>query len=261
MIRDFAAADGVTLRCSAGVSVVDIDTHSLQLGPTVELLTFRRRSLPLNVDLRLRGGGSPLSLAIRKMPSTAAWAYRTSGPVGALRVQAGYQSNCDDIVQQQFLMDVLKRLELDGLPKSSAQALTGAVGELIDNIGEHAGPQGDALAAFEITRGSLWLAIGDSGIGALATYREIPTIQSAGHALEMAVIEHRSSTGDPERGFGFRRVLSALRSMDAALRVRSGDASLEIEGPGSSGRWILREQQHLQGFVVSFHVRWDTWKS
>ena len=176
--------------------------------------------------------------------------------MGALRVRAGPPSNDDDIVQQQFLMDVRKRLELAGVPNLSCQALTGAAGELIDNIGQHAGPQCEALAAFEISAGSVWLAIGDSGVGAWQTYRAMPEVQSARHALEAAVIEHRSSTGDPTRGLGFRQVLRALRSMDAALRVRSGDASLEIEGVGGAGSWVSREQQHLQGFVVSAHVRW-----
>ena len=61
--------------------------------------------------------------------SAIAWntqAYRTSDSIGVLRVQAGHPSNVDDIVQQQFLMDIRKRLEQEGVPKSSAQALTGA---------------------------------------------------------------------------------------------------------------------------------------
>jgi len=239
------------------VGLTEVDGSTLQLGPLVELLTFRRRSVPASAELKLQGKGTSLSVALNGMPADAAWAYRTMEAVGALRVQAGHPSNDDDIVQQQFLMDIRKRLELEGVPKSSCQALTGAAGELIDNIGQHAGPQCEALAAFEISAGSFWLTIGDSGIGALATYRAMPEVQSARHALEAAVVEHRSSTGDPTRGLGFKQVLKALRSMDAALRVRSGDASLEIEGVGGSGNWVSREQQHLQGFVVSAHVRWD----
>lgn len=256
MIKDFAASDRITLRCSKIQGCTEVDARTLHLGPSIELLTFRRRSLPPGAELKLLGNGTPLSIALKAMPSDTAWAYRTSGSIGALRVQAGRPSNADDIVQQQFLMDIRKRLELEGVPKSSAQALTGAAGELIDNIGQHAGPQGEALAAFDITQGSFWLAVGDSGVGALATYSAMREVQSARQALEVAVVEHRSSTGDPARGLGFRRVLGALRSMDAALRVRSGDASLEIEGTGGSGNWMSREQQHLRGFVVSAHVQW-----
>lgn len=257
MIRGFAASDSVTLRCRKVLGLTEVDTRKLQLGPLVELLSFRRRSVPAGAELKLLGNGTPLSAALKAMPPDTAWAYRISGSVGALRVQAGRPSDGDDIVQQQFLMDIRKQLELDGVSKSSAQALTGAAGELIDNIGQHAGPQCEALAAFEITPGSLWLAVGDSGVGALATYSTMPEVQSARQALEMGVVEHRSSTGDPTRGLGFRQVLGALRSMDAMLRVRSGDASLEIEGVSGSGRWMSREQQHLCGFVVSAHVRWS----
>ena len=117
------------------------------------------------------------------------------------------------------------------------------------------------MAAFDITPGNFWLAVGDSGVGALATYSAMPEVQSARQALDAAVVEHRSSTGDPARGLGFRQVLGALRSMDAALRVRSGDASLEIEGVGGSGNWVSREQQQLCGFVVSAHVRWGAQRS
>ena len=256
MIQDFAAADRATLRCSRVLGLTEVDASAVALGPLVELLTFRRRSVPANSELKLSGNGTHLSIALKAMHADAAWAYQTSGAVGALRLQPGRPSNDDDIVQQQFLMDIRKRLEIDGVSKSSCQALTGAAGELIDNIGQHAGPQGEALAAFEISAGSFWLTVGDSGVGALATYAAMQDVQTARQAMEAAVIAHRSSTGDPARGLGFQQVLNALRSMDAALRVRSGDASLEIEGAGGSGSWMSREQQHLQGFVVSAHVRW-----
>jgi hypothetical protein len=261
VIRDFAISDRITLRCSKSSGCTEVDARTLQLGPSIELLAFRRRSIPPGAELKLMGNGTSLSKALKAMPSDTAWAYRTSGSTGALRVQAGRPSDVDDIVQQQFLMDIRKRLEQEGIPRSSAQALTGAAGELIDNIGQHAGTRCEALAAFDITPGNLWLAVGDSGVGALATYRAMPEVQSARQALEVAVVEHRSSTGDPARGLGFRQVLGALRSMDAALRVRSGDASLEIEGIGGSGNWVSREQQQLCGFVVSAHVRWGAQRS
>ena len=261
MIRDFAVSDIITLMCSKTLGCTEVDARTLQLGPSIELLAFRRRSIPPGAELKLMGHGTPLSTALKAMPSDTAWAYRTSDSIGVLRVQAGHPSNVDDIVQQQFLMDIRKRLEQEGVPKSSAQALTGAAGELIDNIGQHAGTQCEALAAFDITPGNFWLAVGDSGVGALATYSAMPEVQSARQALDAAVVEHRSSTGDPARGLGFRQVLGALRSMDAALRVRSGDASLEIEGVGGSGNWVSREQQQLCGFVVSAHVRWGAQRS
>ena len=125
--------------CSQALGCTEVDARTLQLGPSIELLAFRRRSIPPGAELKLMGHGTPLSTALKAMPSDTAWAYRTSDSIGVLRVQAGHPSNVDDIVQQQFLMDIRKRLEQEGVPKSSAQALTGAAGELIDNIGQHAG--------------------------------------------------------------------------------------------------------------------------
>jgi hypothetical protein len=47
-----------------------------------------------------------------------------------------------------------------------------------------------------------------------------------------------------------------MLTLDAAFRVRSDDASIEIEGASSGANWVVRDQDMLSGFVVSLHVRW-----
>lgn len=257
MLKDFTASDLTTLRCTKVSGVTEINAASLQLGPLVELLTFGRRSLPRVAELSFVETDCRLFTAIAMMPPDSAWAYKTIDGVGALRVRAGKPNVNDDVVQQQFLMDIRVRLEQHGVPITAAKALTGAAGELIDNIGEHAGSDAQAIAAFDISQGSLWLSMGDCGKGVLATYNSMPDIQNSSQALNAAVIKNRSSTGDSARGNGFKSVLRALQNMDASVRVRSDNASVEYEGMAGSGRWFEREQTHLRGFVVSAHIRWN----
>jgi hypothetical protein len=200
MNQSFAVSDRTTLRCSQVPGLTEVDVASLELGPLVELWIFRRRSLPEGANLKLRGAGVALSEALKGMPSGSVWAYRKAKGCSVLRVKAGAPSDEDDLVQQQFLLDIRKELERHGAGTSAAQALTGAAGELIDNVGEHAGSDCEALAAFQISSGSMWLSVGDSGKGVLATYNTTPEISSAQDALSAAVLQHRSSTGDPARG-------------------------------------------------------------
>ena len=192
MLKDFIASDITTLRCAKVSGVTEVNAASLPLGPLVELITFGRRSLPEGAELCFVETGCRLFAATAKMPTGSAWAYQTDDGVGVLRVRAGKPDVNDDVVQQQFLMDIRVRLEQHGVPITAAKALTCAAGELIDNIGEHAGSDAQAIAAFDISPGSLWLSIGDCGKGVLATYRSMPDIQNSSQALYAAVIKNRS---------------------------------------------------------------------
>lgn len=232
-----------------------MDARALAIGPLVETLIFRRRSLQHGgrITLSLPGGAAD---AIRQLPSGLTWAMALAEGVGILRIQHGKPTEHDELQAHQFLLKLLQNASAAGMPKRAAQALSGAAGELIDNIKEHAGPGKNALAAFAAEKGSLWLTVGDAGLGMLPTYVHYPAVRSAKDALRMAVVEHCSSTGDPERGMGFRKLLRSLGSLDASLRVRTGDASLECEGSAGARPWISREQVQLVGCVVSAHLRW-----
>lgn len=255
MLTDFAIADSTTLQCLRGVSEVVIGGDALALGPLVETLMFRRRSI--SPSLRLKVSVPPeVGSALRQLPADRTWSFRQSGAVGVLRAQHGTPSEADELESQRFLLALLRAATSAGMPRPAAQAIAGAAGELLDNITQHAGTGEDALAAFSTEAGSLWLSVGDAGQGMLPTYSKYPVVTSAKDALQMAVVEHRSSTGEPERGQGYRDLLRALGSLDASLRVRTGDASLECEGVAGSRPWVSREQVQLVGCVVSAHLRW-----
>ena len=158
-----------------------------------------------------------------------------------------------------FLLKLGSALEQAGLPVESSRLVKGALGELIDNISEHAGPLPEGFSAFEIQGNIACLTVADAGQGIVKGYKTGAigeTVESAELALQWAVVDHRSRSGDTARGTGFATVLRAIRSLDAALRVRSDNASLEIEGAAGSGVWTIREQAKLQGFVVTLRFGW-----
>lgn len=255
MLADFAIVDATTIRALSDECHIEVDGRAFAIGPLVETLIFRRRSLKHGGRINLSLLGS-VGEAFRRLPQGLTWAVSLKEDVGILRIQHGKPTEHDELQAHQFLLKLLQNASAAGMPKQAAQALSGAAGELIDNIKEHAGPGENALAAFAAQKGSLWLTVGDAGLGMLPTYVHYPEVKSAKEALRMAVVEHCSSTGDPERGMGFRKLLRSLSSLDASLRVRTGDASLECEGSAGARPWVSREQVQLVGCVVSAHLRW-----
>lgn len=256
MLADFNRVDHATLRCGADSGEVRIDGGDLMLGPLIELLMFRRKSLYPSVQLRVDGGETNLSKALRLLPAGTHWAWAKNDSVGVLRLPHSEGTDSDEDVKHAFLLELRKRLGDEGVAIPSAQAIVGATGEMVDNIWQHAGPGLNAIAAYQIQAKSLWISIGDCGRGMLATYETHDDVKTAQDALRAAVREHRSSTGDAGRGQGFRKLLAVLSSMDASLRVRTGDASLETEGLALDGKWTFREQVPLVGCVVSAHLKW-----
>lgn len=255
MLSDFIKSDVVTLKTLGATAQIEVEGADVELGPLAELLIFRRRSTTADVAVKMRNMGA-LGEAFRKASKGSRWTYAPAPGVGVLRFQHGSLQDDEELVKHQFVLGLLQGAKAATMPAQSAQALAGAAGELIDNVEQHAGPGQDALAAFQVRPGSMWIVVGDAGQGMLPTYNKFDDVSTTQDALRAAVIEHRSSTGDSQRGLGFKDLMHALRSLDASLRVRTGDASLELEGMADIRQWVLREQVQLAGCVVSAHLRW-----
>lgn len=148
-----------------------------------------------------------------------------------------------------------------GFPDSTAAAIIGALGELVDNVFRHSGAPATGLAGFAARPGTFEVVIGDGGAGVLETLRQNPdhaSLPDAGAALRLAVTDGESRFGrDSGSGFGMGQMFRALASHDGHLRFRSGDHALEVTGhsPSLQGRVELGHKASLPGLTVSVLCR------
>jgi hypothetical protein len=258
MLEAFEALDDLTadVEGRAGASF-DVASSSLALGPLAELLVLRQAWRKEGVEVRLRGHGDGRHAAISQVTKQAVAASEVGPSFGACSI-VGAGERVEELTHE-FVSSTGRMATDAGMPVEAARLLKGIFGELIDNITDHAGPGARGLAAYELGMRSISLVVADSGRGIVRAYLETqPELAGLGamDALEWAVKEHRSRFNDPKRGLGFPSVLNASRVMDAALRVRSDEGSIEVEGPADTSPWFVRDQSMLSGFVVSLRLAW-----
>ena len=137
----------------------------------------------------------------------------------------------------------------------------GAIGEMIDNVLEHSGAIGTGIVAFAGTADHFDICVSDAGMGVLASLRLNPAfayLADAGMALSLA-IQHGSSryptAVEEGRGTGFSTLFRGLNSLDAEIRIRSGDYVLEVGGHALRDRApAISQKDSLTGLVVSFRT-------
>lgn len=247
----FALSDDCAAQLDLGQSLSSVDCRGQTLGTFVELLLLRRAAKGgLTVlDGSLRGD------MVRKLLHSGDRMSYDEG-VGIYRAEPGMT---DVSAASDFADAARSQLVQRGVPKPSSYQLSGALHELLGNVAEHGGDAAECLAAFEMGEREAWFVVADDGQGVVSGYRRsaISTIPTDGkEALRWAVINHRSRTGLTGRGTGFRTVINAIRSLDGVIRVRSDDASIEVEQRGEQSSFLVREQGQLKGFAVSIFLRW-----
>lgn len=229
-----------------------MDASNACFGELIELLMLQRNQPGrLNVkDASSRGS------LFRDLLSGAE-AFRCVDGLGLYRAPPGRAESADEATD--FADNARVALKEAGLQHDAAFRLSGVLHELLGNVDEHAGGGATCLSGYSVQPGDAWLSVADTGAGVLAGYASSELLlkpADAREALGWAVLDHRSSKSEPGRGTGFQTVSNAIRSLDASLRVRSDDASIEIVQQGSDGKALIREQGQLRGFVVSIHLKW-----
>jgi hypothetical protein len=147
------------------------------------------------------------------------------------------------------------------LPKLIAHGLIGALIEIEENVHLHSDRGHDGVVAFRGTSDEFELVVADSGIGMLASLRRSPEYQDltdAGKALRLALQDGQSRLRylEPHRGYGFRSLFLNLASLNGALRFRSDDQAVTIEGVGPElVRSTLSQKTQLQGFSANIICR------
>ncbi len=249
----FSAADDVAeMLADEPDEPLDVNAGGGSLAVLVELLMLKRAART-KVSI---ADASPRGQLFRELLSSGQ-TFRCRGGLGLYNATSSHVDSADEATD--FCDEAQRVLKACGMPDLSAVRLSGALHALLDNVDEHAGPDATCLAGFEVSEGMATLCVADTGMGVLAGYRSGASMmqpKDAGQALDWAVVEHRSRTGRADRGTGFETVVNALRTLDASMRVRSDDASLELVQQGSDVDSLLRKQGHLTGFVVSVLLRW-----
>jgi hypothetical protein len=248
----FALSDDVAECIRREGELDSVDASACGFGELIELLLLKR---PAPERLRIRDG-SQRGERFRSLLSSDR-VFSWSDTLGLYHAPPGRASLATEA--NDFADHARVALRDAGMVSQAATRLSGALHELLGNVDEHAGSNATCIAGYSLEEDGAWVCVADTGDGVLSGYQSAPLTdkpEDACEALRWAVLKHRSRTGDPGRGTGFRTVVNALRSLDGSLRVRSDDASLELVQQGSDVRSVVREQGNLFGFVVSMHVRW-----
>jgi hypothetical protein len=155
-----------------------------------------------------------------------------------------------------FCTSMQKAAILAGILRKNAQELVAATRELVSNIFDHSGASTSGIAGFSAIGNELEIVVADSGIGVLQSLRtslEFQSLRDSGEALQAALTDGTSRFGRLSgHGSGFRDLFRGLLNLNSALRFRSGDHALSIDGisPGLASARVSQKIQ-LPGFIVS----------
>lgn len=254
---NFAALDGLAFAAERG----KLDGRPIpmltaqEIGPVLELARLSEcRLLPAPQGapwLELNGFG-PMVQAL--YGGRTNWICPTSRLIGFLRTAPTLAPG--DVAWTAFGLAAQKAATEMGFPRSIAAQLTAALGELHSNVYEHSQAPETGVVAFSAHRGWFEFVASDRGIGVLESLRSGPdhaTLNDHGEALRLTLTDGVSRFGsNSDRGHGFRPLFIGLANLNGALRFRSGDHALLIDGRNPSLMTARSAQKTaIQGFFVS----------
>lgn len=234
---------------------------SIEIGPLIELTQLAAGGLLPPPDCNpwvVLDGAAGFYSALATTRNQ--WICPKSSATGFIRTLLGPYVGATDWTA--FGLAAQKAAVATGFRGVVAAQLVGALGEMHSNIYEHSGASETGIAAFRASGGIFEFVVTDRGMGALASLRtctEFAGLKSHGEALRLALTEGVSRFGtDARRGLGFRSLFVGLANINGALRFRSGDHALTIDGHNPSLKLArLTQKPSLGGFFASVkcHVR------
>jgi len=229
------------------------------LGPVFELgLLAKSKTMPwpgasswLAMD-----GIAPLITAL--FNRSHHWVCPTSRAAGVYRTYATPEE--DDLHWVQFGVAIRFAAVSAGFSRNVAAQLVGAIGEMQSNIYEHSQASQTGIVAFRGRSGTFEFVVCDSGIGvlqSLTSCSEFQEVTDHGKALQLTLSDGVSRHGRASgRGLGFQPLFTGLANLNGALRFRSGDYALTIEGDNPQSLPArLWQKPKLQGFFASVTCR------
>lgn len=139
-----------------------------------------------------------------------------------------------------------------------AEALSGALGEMADNVAQHSGsnPACPALGiiGYYICEGHISFSIADLGRGALDSLKENPTwsqLQNSKDALLAIILKHASRRPYGGDGEGFKEVFRSLSNLNGLIELFSGDGRIRIRSTSSGSEASPQFTGYLSGFQIT----------
>ncbi len=254
---DFAALDGLAFAATRG----RLDGRPLpvmtakEIGPVFELVRLANGGLlpaPHTASFLSLGTLDPMLQALHS--ERTQWICPQSRMRGFLRMAQSFFRN--ETIWTSFGLAAQQAATAAGFPKKIAAQLTAALGEFHSNVYEHSRAPGTGVIAFQAQRSQFEFVVSDHGIGVLESLRSDPDyvdLNDYGEALRLILTDGISRFGtNSGRGHGFRPLFTGLSNLNGALRFRSGDHALLIDGRSPSLITArVSQKPMLQGFFVS----------
>jgi hypothetical protein len=266
MPLSFTAVDGLAFAAQKG-KLGSAPSRSFMVGDIGPLLELRH----LSIDGRLVPfesilAGMPLHtaglFAALKQNQQRFWVCPSTKRIGFFRTT----NNEDDVSNSySFGMAAQKAATVAGFSKLVASQLVAAIVEMVDNIYLHSTLSESGLAAFHARPGYFEFAVLDRGVGILRSLQqssEYMRLSDHGDALQMALTDGCSRFGaNSNHGHGFRPLFIGLSNLNGALRFRTGDHALTIDGRDPiSIPWTKIAKPNISGFLAFVSCRTQTRK-
>ena len=132
--------------------------------------------------------------------------------------------------------------------------------QMVDNIYLHSALSETGMAAYHARAGYFEFAVLDRGVGVLRSLQnnsEYSCLSDHGDALQLALTDGCSRFGsNSSHGHGFRPLFIGLSNLNGALRFRSGDHALTIDGRNPQTiPWTKIAKANISGFFASVSCR------
>ena len=149
-------------------------------------------------------------------------------------------------------------LKQHGFSHSLAGSLTGAAGEIIDNVFQHSQTDLPGLFGYQLSRRKVAFSVADLGVGVLKSLRQNPQyryLTTSMNALQEAIAPgvSRFDTG----GYGFSTLLRSVAELWGKTRLRSGEAVLVFDRETEERRTAHYYLPQFLGMQVSAICRLD----
>ncbi|MFX0138583.1 MAG: hypothetical protein ACFFDN_33375, partial [Candidatus Hodarchaeota archaeon] len=138
-----------------------------------------------------------------------------------------------EIQWEDFQRRFERRMRENGFPSKLANAITGAMAEMADNVEQHSESTIRGLVGFEVSHGRATYTVVDVGVGVFNSLRTNPkfiNLRTAVDAIFKALHSKVSRFGSTHRGLGFDTIFRSLADLNGCLRFRSDDGCVSFDG-------------------------------